>query len=269
MNLDNGAPFIDPGATAMDACEGDLTGSIFATGAVNVSVPGNYIRTYTVSDSGGKTASTNRSVVVRSKPLISATSAFISGTNAITGLPVLQFLAAVNPNGLASTAHFQYGLSTAYPGRTTTINLPASYNVSSFLGLSDGLMPGATYHYRAAASNSLGVSYSSDQTFAVPASALGDLNRDGRVDSSELGVVQSNYWVTSSPLVMTSPRVLGGVFQFGLTNEAGWDFTMLATTNLNTPLALWTNIGPAVPVWQFHDAAASNQPQRFYRLRSP
>ena len=56
--------YTDAGATAVDDVDGDLTSSIVTTGVVNTSIEGNYIITYTVSDSAGNTATTTRQVIV-------------------------------------------------------------------------------------------------------------------------------------------------------------------------------------------------------------
>ena len=52
--LNVGETFADPGATAQDDQDGDV--SVTVLGTVNVSTPGTYILTYTASDSGGKFA---------------------------------------------------------------------------------------------------------------------------------------------------------------------------------------------------------------------
>lgn len=64
MNVDMGSTFTDPGATATDEVDGDLTSQITATGTVNVDSPGVYARTYTVSDAAGNAASAQRMVNV-------------------------------------------------------------------------------------------------------------------------------------------------------------------------------------------------------------
>ena len=56
--------YTDAGATATDEVDGDLTSSIVTTGVVNTSIEGNYIITYTVSDTSGNTATATRQVVV-------------------------------------------------------------------------------------------------------------------------------------------------------------------------------------------------------------
>lgn len=268
LRLDVGATFSDPGATALDACTGDLTASILRTGSVNTSVPGAYTLNYTVTDPAGNSATTNRVVLVGGVPGILGFTAFLSGTNAVTGSPVVQFLADVNPNGLATVTFAQYGLTTSYPGRTPAVNLPASYNTSTFFATLDGLIPGATYHFRIGASNSLGQVYGPDQTFTVPAIFLaGDLNGDGRVGPAELDGVFSNYWQTGGSVVLTNPASLGGgAFQLGLTNLNGLTFSVYASTNLTD----WELLpSPALPVLQFLDPAATNSPQRFYRIQFP
>ena len=96
----------------------------------------------------------------------------------------------------------------------------------------------------------------------------GDMNGDGIVDQAELNAVLANYWASSQWVYMTNPTSLGnGFFQFALTNATGWNFSVLASTNLVD----WTNLpGPAYPVYQFHDPeAASNAPMRAYRLHWP
>ena len=56
--------YTDAGATAQDNEDGNLTSSIITTGGVNESVEGEYVITYTVSDSSGNTATTSRQVIV-------------------------------------------------------------------------------------------------------------------------------------------------------------------------------------------------------------
>lgn len=66
LSITKGSTFTDPGATALDAQDGNLTASIVATGTVDTNVVGTYTRTYTVTDSGGLSASTTRTINVTS-----------------------------------------------------------------------------------------------------------------------------------------------------------------------------------------------------------
>jgi hypothetical protein len=76
----------------------------------------------------------------------------------------------VDPAGLETFYYFQYGTSTSYGG-----NAPSVQGVSAGLGFApvpvaigvSGLVPGTLYHYRLAANNADGTTYSPDKTFAT------------------------------------------------------------------------------------------------------
>ncbi len=74
----------------------------------------------------------------------------------------------VNPNGLVTTAQFEYGLTTSY-GSTASVTLSPN-NGSSAQGVSAaiaGLSPGTPYHYRLTATNSVDTTNTSDATFTT------------------------------------------------------------------------------------------------------
>lgn len=56
--------YSDSGALALDAREGDVTGSVQTSGAVNTAVPGIYTITYTATDGVGNSTTRTRTVVV-------------------------------------------------------------------------------------------------------------------------------------------------------------------------------------------------------------
>ncbi len=57
-------PFVDPGATAIDDEDGDITSAINTSSNVNTEVPGIYQITYTIEDKAGNTAVAIREVEV-------------------------------------------------------------------------------------------------------------------------------------------------------------------------------------------------------------
>src|SRR6266540_3920709 len=65
------------------------------------------------------------------------------------------------PPGIAKDCWFDYGTTTAYGSRTTAI---CAGTTKATLA---PLVPGTTYHYRAAASNSDGTTYGPDKTFTT------------------------------------------------------------------------------------------------------
>ena len=64
ITISVGASFTDPGATASDNIDGNLTSSITTSGTVNTSVGGNYSITYSVSDTAGNSATVTRYITV-------------------------------------------------------------------------------------------------------------------------------------------------------------------------------------------------------------
>lgn len=65
ITITQGDTFIDPGAVATDAEDGDITGNIVVSGEVDTENPSEYTLTYSVTDSGGLSASVDRTVVVK------------------------------------------------------------------------------------------------------------------------------------------------------------------------------------------------------------
>ena len=56
MTVEANSPFTDPGATAHDSQDGDLSSAIVVTGSVDTAVPGTYTLHYNVSDAAGNAA---------------------------------------------------------------------------------------------------------------------------------------------------------------------------------------------------------------------
>lgn len=80
----------------------------------------------------------------------------------------------------------------------------------------------------------------------------------------------------TTPLLLAAPtKHTNGAFGFTFTNATGASFTVLASTNPAIPLSAWSNLGTASEVppgsgyFQFTDPQATNNPHRFYRVRSP
>lgn len=65
--LQRNATYVDPGATATDNIDGNITAKIIRTGTVDSSTIGSYVLTYTVADIAGNTSTKTRTVVVIKK----------------------------------------------------------------------------------------------------------------------------------------------------------------------------------------------------------
>ena len=76
---------------------------------------------------------------------------------------------SINPNGLATTCFFQYGLTADYGSATATQSAGNGINDAGFNSPITGLADSTTYHYRLVATNGIGTSYGIDQEFVTPA----------------------------------------------------------------------------------------------------
>ncbi len=73
---------------------------------------------------------------------------------------------SVNPNGLTTTIHFQYGTTTSYG--STTANQTFTGNTTRNVAANiSGSSASTTYHFRIEATNSAGTRFGSDRTFTA------------------------------------------------------------------------------------------------------
>ncbi|MFC0603350.1 immunoglobulin-like domain-containing protein [Winogradskyella pulchriflava] len=110
MNLEVGDTYNEPGATATDNVDGDLTSSIVITGTVNTNSAGTYTRFYNVSDAAGNAATQVTRTVIVTEP-------------ADTVAPVITL------NG-ASTMNLEVGDTYNEPGATATDNVDGNLTSS-------------------------------------------------------------------------------------------------------------------------------------------
>ncbi len=65
ITISQGIDFVDPGCTALDNGDGDISSQVTLNSDLNTDVPGTYTLTYSVTDSYGNTASVTRQVTVK------------------------------------------------------------------------------------------------------------------------------------------------------------------------------------------------------------
>lgn len=73
----------------------------------------------------------------------------------------------VNPNGLSTTTHFEYGTTDSYGSSTATTNAGSGTTAIVVTEDLSDLIQGTTYHFRLVASNSQGTSNGADKTFTT------------------------------------------------------------------------------------------------------
>jgi hypothetical protein len=167
---------------------------------------------------------------------IAATSATLNGT--------------VNPNGWPTTAWFQWGATTGYGNLTSVTNLGSGTNTLPVAAALAGLTPGTTFHFRAAASNSVGVIYGADQSFD---SALATL-----IIKTGIG-----YWDTNS-------STLSYTYKEGASAAGSpYNFILLQSADPTAPLSAWTrtatnkNIPGSFPIPRVGTASP-----KYYRVKA-
>jgi hypothetical protein len=74
---------------------------------------------------------------------------------------------SVDPHGLTTTVHFQYGTTTSY-GHTTANQTKTGNAYQNVAANISGLSASTTYHFRIVATNSAGTRYGGDRTFTTP-----------------------------------------------------------------------------------------------------
>ena len=152
--------YVEPGATATDACAGDVSGSVTIQGTVNTNVSGSYTLTYRATDSMGNAATTQRTVVVIGGTTLSAPTA--SGLNLTSG----SLNVFVHPANRPTAVYFEYGTTTNYGSFSSTNLLTSNLNTTQAVAQAiSGLVSGTTYFYRARATNDLSYAISSGASF--------------------------------------------------------------------------------------------------------
>jgi hypothetical protein len=132
-----GAPTIDAGLNSAANGIADADG-VWRTVHGNVDIGGYEHTLAPTATTGGATAPT-------------LTGATVHGT--------------VNPNGAATSYHFEYGKTTTYGNSTPGTAAGSSGDPQAATATVTGLKPGTTYHYRAVGVSALGTTHGADMTF--------------------------------------------------------------------------------------------------------
>ncbi|MGC6423092.1 MAG: BspA family leucine-rich repeat surface protein, partial [Flavobacteriaceae bacterium] len=127
LTLIQGESFTDPGATATDETDGDLTASITVSGTVDVDTVGSYTITYTVSDAAGNEASATRTVVVEPLPDTTPPVITLQGSSTI----VLQLGETFTDPSASATDETDGDLTNSITSSgTVDINTPGTYTIT-------------------------------------------------------------------------------------------------------------------------------------------
>jgi hypothetical protein len=154
-------------------------GSFVVTGTHTYAASGTYATSIVVNDAGGaSTTATNSANVAAPPPPPSAPPTLVTtAPPSVLTTTSAVFTATVNPNGLPTTVHFEYGgvfggavvAAITYGSSTPNQSVPPDFANHTVTATVTGLLPNVTYHVRAVASNSLGSTLGADQILQTPA----------------------------------------------------------------------------------------------------
>ena len=185
-----------------------------------------------------------------------------------TGPPVVTTTAATNmasfsatlngsldPHGLTTTIHFQYGTTTSY-GLTTAVQTQTGSTFRNVAANISGLSASTIYHFRIVATNSAGTTYGGDRTFTTlaatgppiattnPATNIGTTSAtlDGSLDPHGLTTTVHFQYGTTTSYGHNTPTQsrTGNTFQTitanvtGLTATTLYHFRIVATNSSGT-----------------------------------
>ena len=161
---------LPPGVVFQD--NGNGTGALSGTPAAGSG--GVYDFTITASNGAGPNASQSFALTVDGSPGVQPSAPAVQSTGGVA------FAGSVNPEGLPTTAYFEYGIdlsergpgsSTVLYDETTPVEVVGSDSFSHAVSSSAAdLQPNALYHVRLVATNSAGTTVGPDQTFITAAS---------------------------------------------------------------------------------------------------
>ncbi len=136
----------------------------------------------------------------------------ITGPVTALGTTTATVTGTVNPGGLTTSRHFEYGTTTSYGSTTASVGIGSgTANVAVSAALT-GLAPGTTYHYRVVATNSTGTSRGADGIFATPAAP-------GVVTGAATSVTPTS--ATLSGTVDPNSRPTTWFFEYGTSTSYG------------------------------------------------
>ena len=203
-----GAGCIASSAGGAQLAAGCLNGYVYTSvGTVNSLQPATtyHYRVVALNSLGTSVGSDLTFTIPGAPTVITLAASGVTATNATLN-------GTVNPNAVATSAYFRYGLTTNYGSYTATNALPATNVTLSVSNLIGSLTLGTTYHFQLVASNSLGSSLGSDLAFITP--VLPEVTT-----LAASGITGSGATLNGS--VNPSEAATSAYFRYGLTTNYG------------------------------------------------
>jgi len=168
-----------------------------------------------VSNSVALVFGANQSFTTAAAPTVSTLPATYAGPNSAN------LNGVANPDGLTTTAWFQYGTTTNYDGVTSLVSVGSGTSNTNFSQVTPAYSVGTTLQSRAVASNNLGVVFGVNQSYTItspptvatlPASGVGPASATFNGVANPQGANTTVWFQWGSvfnPITNTSPQIVG------------------------------------------------------------
>jgi hypothetical protein len=168
------------------------------------------VRAMAVSGAGTVYTSDATDPVVERFVLVEGPTVVTGGTSSVEARSAVME-GTINPEGVASSYHFEYGLDQTYGERSSVVDTDAgSGSVAVAAAASvDGLQPNMTYHYRLVGTNATGSIAGDDATFTTLPAAV---DIDSPTFASAIAPRSARLHATVNP--NNTPSFTGTVFHF-------------------------------------------------------
>ena len=238
INLYIGATFTDPGATATDDVDGNITSSITSSGTVNTSLAGTYTIEYSVSDTAGNSASVTRTVIINIPPDITAPVITLTGS---------------------STINLNLGATFTDPGATATDNVNG--NITSSITAAGSVNPSTagTYTIVYSVSDTAGNSASVTRTVVVAAIYFeGGICKCPNASVGATEVINGvTYTVVDNTSIVT--QIAAANYNLCTTQVTNMSNLFLNNTSFNSDIGFWDTSNVTNMSDIFRNAAVFNQ----------
>ncbi len=164
------------GTTSTGTIDSAAGGGFTVTGSHTYASGGAYQISVAIKDVGGATATATSTANVANPPVAPPTLLAPSPPTVISTTSAA-FTATVNPHGLATTVHFEYGpvlpgakaAAITYGSMTPDQSVGSDFADHTVTATVTGLLPNVAYNVRAVATNSAGNAVGENQTLTTPA----------------------------------------------------------------------------------------------------
>jgi len=239
IELTIGNTFTDPGATATDNIDGDLTSSIITSGTVDTSSTGSYTISYSISDATGNSASVTRTVVV----------------NKDTTAPMITLTGS-------STVYLGSGITFTDPGATATDNIDGDLTSSIITSGTIDYSKTGTYSITYSVSDIVGNSASVTRTVVVGvALSIYFDNEICKCPTATVGDTEVINGVTYTVVDNTSIKTQVAAANYNLCTTPVTNMSELFrnNTSFNSDISFWDTAAVTDMGFMFYQATSFNQ----------